>query len=97
VAIHRHAIAPWPARRALPASGVVIYEETLQDTFLGDYDYNISAWMRPEEFRRWMRRLHLRDATGHGSSYERDGSDAAGCGATAEYREGVAHYHEWCA
>ena len=85
------------ARRALPASAVIVSEEAYADAFVGDHRYTLSARMSPAEFRDWMRRLGLRELPGRALDYEREGSSMFDCGAEGWYRNGVGHYVSWCA
>jgi hypothetical protein len=95
VAIHV-GITTWPARRELPASAVIVTEEAFEDTFLGDFTYDISARMSREEFRAWMQRLGLRATSDDRLEYEREGSNPQACGASGQYRDGIGRFSSWC-
>lgn len=83
----------WPARRELPPGAEVLAEHGYEDTFLGDFRYEMDARMSEADFRTWMTRLGLRATSTDELRYEMDGSS---CGATGEYREGVGHFTSWC-
>jgi len=95
VAIHVE-MTTRPARRELPASAVIVSEEAFEDTFLGDFTYEISARMSREEFRAWMQRLGLRAISGDRLEYERVGSNPQACGASGAYRDGIGRFSSWC-
>lgn len=95
VALHVE-MTTWPARRELPTSAVIVSEEAFEDTFLGDFRYDISARMSREEFRAWMQRLGLRATSGDRLEYERQGSNPHACGASGQYDDGIGRFSSWC-
>lgn len=86
----------WPARRSLPEQAVVVSEDGLIDTFIGDFRYTMSARMSHGEFLEWMRRLRLRPNGPDRLRFEQGGSEPDQCGAIGEYRDGIGYFESWC-
>lgn len=95
VALHLALTTPY-ARQELPESAVILSEEEMADSFIGDFTYNIDARMSEADFHGWMDRLGLRPLPGEPLRYERPGSNQTSCGAVGSYSDGVGHFGSWC-
>jgi hypothetical protein len=88
----------WPARRALPRGAVVLSENAQITPVLGDYFYDLTARMTPDEFAEWMRRLDLAPCGYESAPLRWRGPvapDHDEWGSGAVYDDGVGRFHSW--
>ena len=91
----------WPARRHLPSGAVVLREDILVDSFIGDHDYTMEARMTRAEFDEWMEDLALQcvDTSGvtrcRSASSSPDPTVINSHGKSGWYEGGVGHFHSF--
>jgi hypothetical protein len=96
ISVHVRALE-WPAYRELPDGATVIFERAYEDSFFGEYMYEMDARMTHDEFCAWMRRLGLRPRTPEERIFERGSMEGLrGCGSRGEYEGGVARFRSNC-
>ncbi len=94
------AATTWPARRHLPSAAVVIDENILVATVIGDFRYDIEARMTEAEFETWMGDLRMHACPTLESPHRHCGADNRteppdDHGSFGNWADGVARFSSW--